>query len=294
MAKASQMAKQAGKAKATDSTIASLESRTSTQAATAPRAPGLKYGANFTGQYLYDRFINDKAEQKADVTKMDIVRQMVNALDAQQFGKVISDFVGVAKGYADNAIKVAKDALGKEWNEKNPPFTVRDAKAKYKTAQNHQTVMRTAFGTMKFCAEELAKATGDAEVGYRMIREIGAGILATKGINWDGTKAEDKKDRAARVEQREETEAMLEVQAKMPRGDGESRAAYMARIDAEVDQRLAERAAERHIKTVETLAEKVRKMAGDQGTLAEVLDLLLSEGIVEPKNEPAAPNKDLH
>jgi hypothetical protein len=271
MAKATAMAKQAGRAKATDSTIAALPTHTTTAAVRAARPAGLATGNNYTGQYLYDRFITDG--DKEDSTKMDIVKAMADALDVKKFGDVIADFVGVAKGFYDNAVAAAK-AAG-PFDPKNAPIAVRTAGAKLKTARNHQTVMRTAYGALKFAADEWAKATDGAPIGYRMVREIGADVLARKGINWDGTKAESKATRQQRQDLREENEALLEVQGAHPRNTGESRADYMARVDKLVDKRIKERADERRVKVIETLTKKIRDMAGDN--LPEILDALLSD-----------------
>lgn len=267
--KNTRMSRQAGKVAATDSTIANMETRTTTETVRAARPAGLKTGANYTGQYLYDRFINDRADEKQSQTKLDIVGLMVGAMDADKFGTIIADMVGIAKTFADQAVKDA----GK-FDADNPPVAVRTANARLKTARNHQTVMRIAFGAMKFCGEELATATNGQNIGYHMIRELGNKLLADKGINWDGTKAETKQDRQQRAEQREETEAMLEVQKAHPRKEDEDRAAYFARMDKMVDKRLAERAAERREATIKAMVDKIKAMAGEN--LPDVIDKLLS------------------
>jgi hypothetical protein len=296
MAQASKIARSV-KAKATDSTIANLPEKGTSSSVRAAVSKELKTGPNFTGQYLFDRFIMDKAEIKADNTKLDIVRQMVDALDPMQFGKIVSDFVAVAKGYADNAAKAAKDALRDKYDDKKPPFAVAEARGRLKTAQNHQTVMRTAYGVLKFAADELKTFVGDTEVGYRFFQSAnGPAILKDKGINWDGTKAKPQADRQAVAMQREESEAMQEVMADNPRKENENRADYFARIDPHVTKRMDERAQERHQKTLVTLAEKVRAMAGNEDMLAELLDLLLTgkpEVTGNPTAAPVAP-KDLH
>lgn len=268
-----QMSRQAGKASATDSTIAGLATKASTASATAVRAAALKTGNNFTGQYLYDRFIGDS--NKASVSMMDVVRQMVAALDVNKFKEILGDFVSVAKGYRDNAITAAKEAGG--YDEKNPSVAVASTKANYKTAQNQQTVMRIAYGAIKFANDELEKLGGSATTGFHLIRELGLKALSNKGLNWDGTKAETPEARAARAARKAEAEALLKVQEAHPQRDGEARAEYFTRIDKLVDKQLKEQAAEAHDAQVTDLAKRVLKLAKDSKVdIEELLDTLLT------------------
>lgn len=280
MVATSKIAKQASRAAAakSGSTVADLATRTTTEAARAPRLPGLRAGAPITGQYLYDRFIGDDA--KADLSKMDVVRMMV-PLTVDEFKKAVGDFVAVASGKMADAEKVAKE---KGWDGKDEtlPFEVRDARAKHKTAKNHQTVMRIAYGALKFAADGLAKLGGNEQTGYQLMRELGMKALSGAGLNWDGTKAETDDQRADRRRNDAETKAMLKVQNEHPRKPNENRAEYFARIDSLVEKEIKTIEAEAHQREVQSLAERIRKQAGDN--LAEVIDLLLSA-----KSEPQAP-----
>lgn len=280
----SAMAREAGKqaSKAAPNPISKLESTTDTATVRAARPTALATGKNYTGQYLYDRFVNDKAENKEDLTKMDIVRNMVDVMDAAKFGQILGDMVSVAKAFADGAVKAAKEAGN--YNSENPPLSCREADARLKTARNHQTVMRTAFGALKFCADALKAKIGDAELSYRMVRDIGATLLKDKGINWDGTKAAptlSPAERAARKDQETETQAMLEIQKAHPRQENESRPEYFARIDGMVGKAMKEKQEEQRRQVVEALTKKVRDMAGEN--LPELIDALLS---AEPEAPP--------
>lgn len=286
--KATQVARSI-KQQAGDSTIASLEGRTTTETVRAARSSGLKTGNNFTGQYLYERFLMDKSEIKADVTKMDIVRQMVEVLDANGFDTVVAGMVSLAKKDADAAVTAAKAAGN--FDSENPTWPIREANARLKTARNHQTVMRTAFGALKFCADELKTKLGAAELSYRMVREIGSKMLADKGIDWKGGKVEAPQDRAAKRAQETETAAMLAVQKEMPRREGESRAEYFARIDQATERKMAEITSTHRVEEMAKLAERIRALAGDN--LPDIIDILLSADTAKPEVKPAA-DKNLH
>jgi hypothetical protein len=277
----SKLAKQAGKAKATDSTIAKLPAHTTTQAAHAPRAAALKTGVELTGQYLFDRLIGD--DSKADLSKMDVVRLMV-PMDVGVVKGAIADMVAIAKSASDAADKDAK-AGGWDGKADSKPVAVRKAQATLKTAQNHQSVMRVAYGALKFAEKQLKALGAGADTGYLLMQQLGSKALADAGLNWDGTKAETKEQRDARRAQGDETKAMLKVQAEHPRKPNESRADYYARIDKQVEKELGNMRAEQHRARVEALATKFRKDAGDD--LAEVLEYIATQ-----KDQPANPAAD--
>lgn len=290
--KSTAMSRQAGKAQSTDSTIANLPGKTDTATVRAARPAALKTGKDFTGQYLYDRFVNDKAANKEDVTKMDIVRNMVEVMDVSDFDASVAGMVGFAKRAMDEAINAAKAA--NNYDSENPTWPIRESKSRLNTARAHQTVMRTAFGLLKFCADDLAKKLAGAPLAYRMVREVGATMLKDKGIDWKGNKLAAPEDRAARREQETETAAMLAVQKEMPRKDGESRAQYYARIDAATEKKLKSMHEEEAIKNRAALAEKVRAMCG--ADLPDVIELLTTPAKPETKaaDVVAKADKNLH
>lgn len=282
--KNTEMSREAGRAKATDSTIASLPGKTDTETARAARAPGLKTGAKYTAQYLYDRFVNNTTENKADLTKMEMVVDMTHVMDITEFDATVNGMVGFARRNKDAAVAAAKAAGN--YDSENPTMPIRVAAAQLRTAQNHQTVMRTAWGALQFCAKELEAKQGDAPLSYRMIREIGSTLLADKGINWKGEKVASPSDRSARKEQELETAAMLDVQKANPRKEGESRADYFARIDEATETKMQELRSAERIKNLTKLVDKIRADAGSD--LPDLIELLLNPP--KPNEAPKAAN----
>lgn len=234
------------------SPIASLESRTTPAAATAPVAAGMRTGAsvNFSGQYLYDRFVNSASNE--DVAKMDIVRQMVKTLDVQTFKSNVGEMVKIAREF-DKTDKSHFSA------------------ARLKTAMNHQSVMRNAYGAMRFASEAMSEAGVNDATGYHVVNTVAMRVLKEKGIKWDGTKAEDADVRAARLAAKQESKIMADVMAANPKRSDESREAYYARIDGLVTEAEAQVEAESKAARLEKLAAKVRELAGD-----DLSDLLAS------------------
>jgi hypothetical protein len=252
------------KAPAGKSTVANLAERTTSAVVRAARPAALATGNNYTGQYLYERFVGN---DEADVAKMDIVRDMVGSVDTASFKSILADMVKIAKD--------AMDAAGAK------PADGSLVSARYKTTQNHQTVMRVAYGALKFAPEQLAKLGVDKTTGYQTMRVLGNKALDMAGLKWDGSKAESADARAARRAQDAETKAMLLVQKDHPRKDGENRADYFARIDKLVEKQVNADKAEQHAKRIADLVAKLKRELGDD--LPEVVDALLSN---EEQPEP--------
>lgn len=260
---------------ATDSVIAGLAARTTAEAANAPAATALRTGKKYTGQYLFDRFV---ASDKAEVTKLEIVRGMVEALPVDEFKKVVNDFVGVATGYRDNAIKAAK-AAGK-YDKENPPADIAMHMARVKTALNHQTVMRVSYGALKFCPDDLARFGYTEATGYLVMQVIARKALDAKGLKWDGTKADTKADDQRKASAKAEKKALDNVMSANPRGEGETMAKYVVRCSDMVADQLAKDNADREAAMIHTLAIKVRKLAG--GLLDDVIAAInAGEGVEE-------------
>lgn len=237
-----------------NSTIASLESRATSQSAQAPRAEALKVGPNFTGQYLYDRFVNTSTE---DVSKMNVVRQMVGALDTASFKAVVGDMVKLAKEQADSHVGTNLQSY---------------YDARLKTARNHQSVMRNAYGALKFYSDAMDEAGVDNDTGYHVINTIAKAVLTAKKVNWDGTPIVAKEQREKDKAVKQEAKIMTEVMHANPKGADETREAYYARIDklvAEAETKLAE---ETKAARLADLADKMRTLAGED--LADLIALL--------------------
>lgn len=266
-------------AASTDSTIANLESRATTASATAGPAVGVRTGKKFTGQYLYNRFVE---ADKAETSKLDIVRSMVDALDVDDFKKIIADFVAIPAGYRDNAIKDAKAGAGYDANK--PSAEIAGHMARLKTAQNHQTVMRLSFGALKFAADKLAEFGYDNTTGYQVMAVISRKALSAKGIKWDGTKILNETEAQRKAATKAETKALEHVMESIPRDDGETMTHYLARCAGKVQEQLAADNVEREQKMVLDLIKRVRKLAGPM--LDDVMDgILRGEGQVEPEQE---------
>lgn len=261
------------------STIANLENRTTPEAAAAPRAPGLRVGQSFTGQYLWNRLI---ADDKAEQTKMDIVRAMVGALDVEQCKKVLADFVAIPTGYRDNLIKqLKKDGA---YNADKPTPELATILAQLKTAQNHQSVLRVSYGAIKFCAPELASFGYTETTGYLVMQVIARKALAAKGIKWDGTKVLEQAQVERKAAAKQETKALEKVMEATPRADDESMPQYLDRCGGLVADQLAKDNAEREAQMIKDLAAKFRKMAGS--LIDEVVDAVLrGEGIEQTEGD---------
>lgn len=249
------------------STLASLEGRTTSEAAQSSAGAGtLKTGLKFTGQYLYDRFV---ANDKTEVTKLSIVREMTG-MEVAGFKAVLADFVKVAKGYMDNAEKASKAAP----DDVALSATFRDLSAKYKTAQNHQNVMRNAYGALRFAPDELTANGYTEQTGYQVMRTISIAALKAKGIKWDGTAIPTNEVAAIRKVAAAETKALAEVMADTPRNDGESLKDYVVRMDDAVQARIKANQAERQAEQIKTLVARFRKEAG--GLLDDVIQALMT------------------
>lgn len=228
----------------TDSTLANLESRATPASATAGVSPSLKTGAstNFSGQYLYDRFVNEVSRE--DIAKMDIVRSMVKNLDSATFKTNVAKMVSIAKVHDER---------------EQSAFSA----ARLKTAQNHQSVMRNAFGALKFYANEMAAAGVDDKTGYHVINTVAKRILTDKGVKWDGSKLKSADERKADQHTKAAAKALAVAMEQHPKGTNESRADYFQRIDKAVANLLKTQAAEEQEARVAALVAKFKEMAGD-------------------------------
>lgn len=231
------------------SVLSNLASRTDTRTVLAPRNDSATGSVAVTGQYLFDRFIgNDDAE----ITKMGIVRQLVNQVDTQTFKKALKDMVDIAKEKGE---------------------------AVEKTARNHQTVMRIAFGALKFAQDALAAHGYTDRTGYQVMRVIGKKALEDKGLKWDGSKVLNDEQKDMQRNTKEAQKALAEVQRDNPQQIGESFGDWMTRIQPAVENRLDADRKEKHYEMLSKVATKVAEMAGDD--LNTVVYLLAKAGKVD-------------
>ena len=202
--------------------------------------------ARMTGQYLYDMFFADKADQ----TKMDIVRWAVANVDVAGFKSALKDFVEIAAKRGD-AFK--------------------------KTAQNHQSVMRTAYGALKFAAQHLTEAGADNTTGYQAMRVIGKKALESAGVKWDGSKVV-KTDKDVALMDEAQAMRLAEIKRDNPAKADETAIAYEQRVRAMLATEMAEEHGLSNLvqrKKQADLADKVAKLCEDEETLASVVALLI-------------------
>ena len=229
-----------------DSIISTLETRVSPEAVAAVSSVTLSGTHRVTGQYLYDTFFNDAGEQ----TKMDIVRYAVDNIEVDAFKKALKDFVEVAAKHSD---------------------------AYKKTAQNHQTVMRLAYGAMRFVSGFRAV---NSTTGYQAMRVLAKDALKASGLKWDGTAAPTEADAAVKAADAAQAHALEQLRKDNPCREGETPFEWENRVRgllaaniAENEAYLAEIAAQQDIAA---LAAKVRKLCVDDDTLRAVLENLLN------------------
>lgn len=232
------------------SILANIAQRTNTAAAQAPSSDSVRTGLNFSGQYLYDRFI---ANDDAEVTKMGIVRQMADSLPIGEIKKVLKDFVAVAKEKGE---------------------------AQEKTARNHMSVMRAACGALKHAKDELIKAGYNERTGYQTMRVLAKKALDAKGIKWDGSKVLSDEERDEKKHSAESKKALEEIQMENPQKIGESIKDWLDRIGEMVDQRTEELRAEARNKRITKMAQRVIELCGDDiyDIIARVDELMREEG----------------
>ena len=230
------------------SVVANLEQRTTTQAATAGLDKTIRTGAsvNFSGQYLYDRFVNTASSE--DLTKMALVRQMAGSLDFQTFKTNVAEMVKIAKERAETDKGTNMEAF---------------SLARLKTAQNHQSVLRNVYGAMRLCADKLAESGVDETTGYHVINTIAKRVLEEAKIKWDGTKLESKAEKDKRNQTKQEAKILADVMGNNPKRDDESRAEYLARIDGLVEQYEAKMRDESNAERVANLVAKLKELAGE-------------------------------
>ena len=225
------------------SPLATLEERTTQQAAQAPAPQGVRTGLTLTGQYLYDRFIENNDE---DITIMGLVRGWTKTVDVASFKKALKDFIAIAKEHGET---------------------------KLKTAQNHQTVMRQAYGAIRFAMPQLESLGYTERTGYLAMRVMGKKALEARGLKWDGSKAEPRLEADVRERHKVEKLALEAVKAKNPQLPTESIVDWHKRVLADIDTEAQAIIKERQKEHVEKLAEKVKDLCGD--SLKDVLEMLL-------------------
>lgn len=229
-----------------NSPIASLGSKATTQSATAS-SNNLKPHPNFTGQYWLERFItNDESEQ----SKMMIVRQAAKVLDVSMIKKNLDDMVELASKIDQ------KEGFTKENGNLNKGPT-------YKTAANMRTVLLRCFGAIRFAEDELKKQGYSDKTGFHSAYNMSRVALDKKVIKWDGTKAETKEDREARVMMKREEQALAKIKKAMPRQPNQSLVEYESACLKLVTKQLEQDKLEEETKVIDKQVESALTLGPD-------------------------------
>lgn len=235
------------------STLANIASSVSPEAIRAVPATNTGSTVNFSAQYFFDRLV---ANDDSEVTKMDIVRAAEKQLSFEDFKKNVAGMVTMAKD-AQKAAEVTGDAA-----------SIAKAKARYKTAQNHQTVMRNTFGALRLIPDELAALGVTATTGYQEFNVIAKTALANKGIKWDGGKAEAQDVKDARKKQAEEIAILDNLKKANPIQSGESIKDWNDRVMSMYDTAVTQHYADKVEAEVNKIAAKVME---DHSGIAELI-----------------------
>lgn len=193
------------------STLANLETKVSPATIREAKLDGLATGStvNFSGQYLYDRLIeNNEAEQ----TRMMLVRSAINQVDVAQWKAALKDMVEIAKKHGES---------------------------KEKTARNTMTVLRNSYGALRFAKDVLEQKYGLTETsGFNVMQIAAPKALKDKGIKWDGTPVPTDEQKADRTRIQDERTVMNEIQKANPIQPGESVADWTKRCLSKYDEAM--------------------------------------------------------
>lgn len=200
----------------------------------------------WTGQYLYDRFV---ANDDSEVTKLGIVRHAVETVDTMTFKSGLKDMIKLAKETA--------------------------VPSKLKTAQNHASVMRIAYGALKFARGELNALNYTDKTGYHEMRHIGRLALERAGVTWDGH-IDDKGARERVAKQRAEQKLLKKAMDDNPRNEGENLLDWQMRCGKVVETMLDAAIQEETIKAIDRAAKSIIARQSDiaRGIAERILILL--------------------
>lgn len=243
-----------------NSPLATLAERTTPEAATAAR-PDFNVGNIVTGQYLYNAFV--KADD-SETTKLGLVRKLVEQLPVTAFSNALNEMVSIAK--AEDTAKYGEST--KEARKPTP---------RTKTAMNHRSVLQKAFGALKFARSELDMLGYSDRTGYVEMGTLASQALKRVGKRWDGTVPLTPEVRDQKALQEVESEAMAQVRATHAQEEGESRLAYLSRIDVHIQELVDEKKAQERTERINALAVKfIEKHGEDASDIVEVILNLLS------------------
>lgn len=221
------------------STLANLESTATTGTATGAEK---QKPVNYSGQYLYDRFIVNNAE---DRTLMDIIRAASNAVDVASF-----------KAATTEMVKLASEV------EKKAGYTKNEG-PQYRTAVNYRTYMTRCFGALRFASEQLTELGYTDKTGLNQATVLARKALEIAKRNWDGTEAESDASKKLRLKTNKENAALKVIQKANPRQENEDIVAYTRRTASMVAKHLKDEAKLEVEATVETKVKELLDMGTD-------------------------------
>lgn len=237
----------------TANVIATLSGLASVESANQATATALKAGKPITGQYLYERFCANEADQ----TKMHTVINATSQVDTASWKAALKDMVAIAEKHGDAAKK---------------------------TAQNHRSVLQNVYGAIRFAPDAL-KVLGfePKTTGYHQANTMAKQALKEAGIKWTGEKAKSPEQREQEAQARIRKQAMSKALQDTPMRDGETQAQFFERVAAQGEQEEQNLIAERESKKVAKLVESIKAMCGEH--LSAVIIHLLDELDVEITKE---------
>lgn len=223
----------------------------------------LANGSGFviTGQYLYDNFVTST---DAEITRMGLVRKLVDQVDIDTFKRSCDSMVKKAK-----EIDVAQ--YGESTKEAPKP------QPKTKSAMTVRTTLLNSYGALKYANDKLVELGYTDRTGWNAMVTLAKQALVAKGVRYDNTtppNADQKALKKAAKEQKGEQDAFIKAMQANPRNDGESFLDYQARVAGLAEASVKE-AAEKA--TQEKIVALAQKFIDQNGSLAgEVARMVLT------------------
>lgn len=217
------------------SAIAALPQAATTESAQAPVKHDFKDSVQTcTGQYLFDRFVND---DKETVSKVGAARLLAETVDMNTFKGALKDMLELAEKQSNGDKKSAT----------------------YCTAKVRASELRTIYGACKYAMPAMQALGYSTETGYGRAVIMARQALKNAEMKWDGghDSAEAKEKRAQERARRAENKLMQQAMQENERQAGESLADFTARCMELVQQKLDAEIADEEAKQIEAIARAV-------------------------------------
>lgn len=243
------------------SAIAKLPESATTESAQAPVKHDFKDSVPAcTGQYLWDRFVND---DKETVSKIGAVRLLAESVDTNTFKGAIKDMLTLV------VETIKKEAGGNEETAKKTNG--------YKTAQVRASELRVLYGAFKYALKDMQNLGYGTETGYLKGVPMARQALKDAQIKWDGTADSDeaKARRLADRDRRAENKLLQEAMAENPRREDETLEDFAKRCTDAVQAKLSDAIAEEEAKQIESIAKSI--VARNPDIAAKIAEQILLE-----------------